>query len=443
MKISLSDHFNVKKLLRFTLPSIIMMIVSSIYGVVDGFFVSNFVGKTPFAAVNFIMPFLMILGTVGFMFGTGGSALVAKTLGEGDKECANRIFSLLIYVSMILGVTIAALGIAFIRPVAYMLGARGEMLENCIIYSRVVLVGLPAFILQMEFQSFFVTAEKPSLGLYVTVGAGVTNMVLDFLFVGVFSFGLVGAAAATAISQMVGGFLPLLYFARKNTSILKLGKTHFDGKALLKTCTNGSSEFMSNISMSLVGMLYNIQLLSYAGEDGVAAYGVLMYVSMIFCGVFIGYSIGSAPIIGFHYGAGNHGELKGLLKRSVGIIAVLSVLMVGLSFLLSSPLSSLFVGYDEELLEITKHGFNIFSLSFLFMGMAIFGSGFFTALNDGLTSAAISFLRTLVFQIAAVLIFPLLWGIDGIWWSIVAAELAAVAVFVIFLFAKKNKYHYM
>lgn len=443
MKISLSDHFNVKKLLRFTLPSIIMMIVSSIYGVVDGFFVSNFVGKTPFAAVNFIMPFLMILGTVGFMFGTGGSALAAKTFGEGDKERANRIFSLLIYVSMILGVTIAALGIAFIRPVAYMLGARGEMLENCIIYSRVVLVGLPAFILQMEFQSFFVTAEKPSLGLYVTVGAGVTNMVLDFLFVGIFSFGLVGAAAATAISQMVGGFLPLLYFARKNTSILKLGKTHFDGKALLKTCTNGSSEFMSNISMSLVGMLYNIQLLSYAGEDGVAAYGVLMYVSMIFCGVFIGYSIGSAPIIGFHYGAGNHGELKGLLKRSVGIIAVLSVLMVGLSFLLSSPLSSLFVGYDEELLEITKHGFNIFSLSFLFMGMAIFGSGFFTALNDGLTSAAISFLRTLVFQIAAVLIFPLLWGIDGIWWSIVAAELAAVAVFVIFLFAKKNKYHYM
>ena len=407
MKISLSDHFNVKRLLRFTLPSIIMMIVSSIYGVVDGFFVSNFAGKTPFAAVNFIMPFLMILGTVGFMFGTGGSALVAKTFGEGDSDRARRIFSLLIYVSIILGVVIAAFGIAFIRPVAYMLGARGELLDNCIIYSRVVLLGLPAFILQMEFQSFFVTAEKPNLGLYVTVGAGVTNMVLDWLFVGVFAWGLVGAAAATALSQMVGGFLPLLYFARKNTSILKLGKTHFDGKALLKTCTNGSSEFMSNISMSLVGMLYNIQLLNYAGEDGVAAYGVLMYVSMIFCGVFIGYSIGSAPVVGYHYGAGNREELKGLLKRSVGIISVFSVLMVGLSFLLSSPLSSLFVGYDKELLELTQQGFNIFSLSFLFMGMAIFGSGFFTALNDGLTSAAISFLRTLVFQIAAVLIFPL------------------------------------
>lgn len=443
MKISLSDHFNVNKLLRFTLPSIIMMIVSSIYGIVDGFFVSNFVGKTPFTSVNFIMPFLMVLGTVGFMFGTGGSALVAKTFGEGDSERAKRIFSLLIYVSMILGVVLAVLGITLVRPVAHLLGARGEMLENCVIYARVVLLGLPAFILQMEFQSFFVTAERPNLGLYVTVGAGITNMVLDWLFVGVLTWGLVGAAAATAISQAVGGFLPLLYFARKNSSILKLGKTKFDGKALLKTCTNGSSEFMSNISMSLVGMLYNAQLLSYAGEDGVAAYGVLMYVSMIFCGVFIGYSIGSAPVIGFHYGAGNYGELKGLLKRSVGIIAVFSVLMVGLSFLLSAPLSSLFVGYDKDLFELTKQGFNIFSLSFLFMGMAIFGSGFFTALNDGLTSAAISFLRTVVFQVAAVLIFPLLWGIDGIWWSIVAAEFAAVAVFVIFLFVKKKKYHYM
>lgn len=443
MKISLSDHFNIKKLLRFTLPSIVMMIVSSIYGVVDGFFVSNFVGKTPFAAVNLIMPFLMILGTIGFMFGAGGSALVAKTFGEGNDDGARRIFSLLIYVSIILGIVIAALGIIFIRPVARLLGAEGELLDNCVLYARTVLLGLPAFILQMEFQSFFVTAEKPNLGLYVTVGAGVVNMVLDFLLVGVLHFGLIGAAAATAASQMVGGFLPLLYFSRKNSSILRLGKTKFNGKVLLKTCTNGSSEFMSNISMSLVGMLYNIQLLNYAGEDGVAAYGVLMYVSMIFCGVFIGYSIGSAPIIGYHYGAANHGELKGLLKRSVGIITVFSVVMVGLSFLLSAPLSSLFVGYDKELFALTKQGFNIFSLAFLFMGMAIFGSGFFTALNDGLTSAAISFLRTVVFQVAAVLIFPILWGIDGIWWSIVAAELAAVAVFVIFLFAKKNKYHYV
>ena len=443
MKISLSDHFNIAKLLKFTFPSIVMMIVTSIYSIVDGFFVSNFVGKTPFTAVNFIMPVLMILGTVGFMLGAGGSALVAKTFGEGEDDRARSIFSLVIYVSMILGVTLAALGIIFMPNVARLLGAEGELLDNCVLYGRVVLVGLPAFILQMEFQSFFITAEKPTLGLIVTIGAGVTNMILDGLLVGIFSWGLIGAALATVISQMIGGFIPIIYFARKNSSILKLGKTRYDGKVLLKVCTNGSSEFMSNISMSLVGILYNAQLLHYAGEDGVAAYGVMMYVSMIFCGVFIGYSIGSAPVVGYHYGAGNSDELKGLLKRSVAIICVLSVMMTALSVILSAPLSHLFVGYDKELYELTSHGFIIFSLAFLFMGMAIFGSGFFTALNDGLTSAAISFLRTVVFQVAAVLIFPLFWGIDGIWWSLVAAELAAVAVFVIFLTAKRKKYKYL
>ena len=443
MKISLSDHFNVAKLLRFTLPSIVMMIVTSIYSIVDGFFVSNFVGKTPFTAVNFIMPVLMILGTVGFMLGAGGSALVAKTFGEGNAEKARSIFSLVIYVSVVLGTVLAALGIIFMPNIAKLLGAEGELLDNCVLYGRVVLIGLPAFILQMEFQSFFITAEKPTLGLAVTIGAGVVNMLLDGLLVGIFSFGLVGAAMATAISQVIGGFLPVIYFARKNSSILRLGKTHYDGKALFKVCTNGSSEFMSNISMSLVGILYNAQLLKYAGEDGVAAYGVMMYVSMIFCGVFIGYSIGSAPVVGYHFGAGNTQELKGLLKRGVGIICGLSVLMTLLSVALSAPLSHLFVGYDGELYELTRHGFVIFSLAFLFMGMAIFGSGFFTALNDGLTSAAISFLRTVVFQVAAVLIFPIFWEIDGIWWSIVAAEISAVVSFVIFLIAKRKKYHYI
>ena len=443
MKISLSDHFNITKLLRFTLPSIVMMIVTSIYSIVDGFFVSNFVGKTPFTAVNFIMPVLMILGTVGFMLGAGGSALVAKTFGEGEEERARSIFSLVIYVSVILGVALTAIGIIFMPGIARLLGAEGELLDNSVLYGRIVLVGLPAFILQMEFQSFFITAEKPTLGLVVTVGAGVTNMVLDGLLVGILSWGLVDAAAATAISQMVGGFVPLVYFARKNNSILKLGQARFDAKALFKVCVNGSSEFMSNISMSLVGILYNAQLLRYAGEDGVAAYGVMMYVSMIFCGVFIGYSIGSAPVVSFHYGAGNCDELKGLLKRSVVIISAMSVMMTFLSILLSAPLSHLFVGYDKGLYELTSHGFMIFSFAFLFMGMAIFGSGFFTALNDGLTSAAISFLRTLVFQTAAVLIFPLLWEIDGIWWSIIAAEFAAVAAFVIFLIAKRKKYKYL
>ncbi len=442
MNIQLSEHFNYKKLLRFTLPSIIMMIFTSIYGVVDGFFVSNFVGKTPFAAVNFIMPFLMILGSVGFMFGTGGSALISKTMGEGDKERAKRLFSLFIYVSAGCGIVIAVLGFIFIRPIAGLLGAEGTMLDNCVTYGRIILAALPAYMLQYEFQSFFVTAEKPQLGLAVTIAAGMTNMVLDAPFVAVFSWGLPGAAAATAISQCVGGLLPLIYFVRPNSSLLRLTKTKYDGGALLKACTNGASELMSNISMSIVSMLYNVQLIKYAGEDGVAAYGVLMYVNMIFLAAFIGYSVGTAPIIGYNYGAGNHDELKNLLKRSLKIIGTFSVVMVIAAEVLARPLAVIFVGYDQGLLELTLRGFIIYSFSFLFSGIAIFGSSFFTALNDGLISALISFLRTLIFQVAAVLIFPLILGIDGIWISIVAAELMAAIVTSLFLVTKRKKYHY-
>lgn len=442
MNIQLSDHFDYKKLLQFTLPSIVMMIFTSIYGVVDGFFVSNFVGKTPFAAVNFIMPFLMILGAAGFMFGTGGSALIAITIGTGNRKKANRLFSLFVYVSAAIGVLIAILGLIFIRPIAALLGAEGILLENCVSYGRIILLAIPAFMLQYEFQSFFVTAEKPQLGLMVTVAAGVTNMVLDALFVAVFRWGLNGAAAATALSQMVGGILPLIYFFRPNTSLLRMTGTKFDGKALLKACTNGSSELMSNISMSLVSMLYNVQLMKYAGEDGVAAYGVLMYVNMVFLAAFIGYSVGSAPIISYHFGAGNHSELKNILKKSFVIIGIFSVSMLGLAELLARPLANIFVGYDPGLLDLTQRGFLIYSFSFLFAGTAIYGSSFFTALGNGLISALISFLRTLVFQMAAVLIFPLIWGIDGVWISIVAAELMAAAVSTLFIIGKRSKYHY-
>ena len=437
MKIQLSGHFDYKKLLRFTLPSIVMMIFTSIYGVVDGFFVSNFVGKTPFAAVNFIMPFLMILGAIGFMFGTGGSAIIAITMGAGEHEKAKRLFSMFVYVSLVCGAVIGVLGILFIR-----LGADGIMLDNCVLYGRVILISLPAFILQYEFQSFFITAEKPQLGLAVTVAAGVTNMVLDALFVAVFRWGLVGAAAATAFSQAVGGIVPLIYFGRPNSSLLRLSRTGFDGSALLKACTNGSSELMSNISMSVVSMLYNAQLMKYAGEDGVAAYGVLMYVNMIFLAAFIGYSVGVAPVIGYHYGAGNHEELKGLLKRSLVLTGIFSVGMLALAEGLARPLSMIFVGYDRELLNLTLKGFWIYSFSFLFAGIAIYGSSFFTALGNGLVSALISFLRTLVFQVAAVLIFPMVWGIDGIWISIVAAELMAALVTALFLIGKRKKYRY-
>ncbi len=440
--IQLSDHFDYKRLLRFTLPSIVMMIFTSIYSVVDGFFVSNFAGKTPFAAVNFIFPVLMILGCVGFMFGTGGSALIAKTMGEGDRKRANDIFSLLVYGGAVSGVVLAAVGIVLMPKLAAMLGAEGELLANSIVYGRIVLCALPFFTLQMEFQCLFVTAEKPKLGLGVTVAAGVTNMVLDALFVGALQWGLEGAAAATAVSQLAGGVIPLAYFGRCNASLLRLGKCRFDGRALLKTCTNGASELMSNISMSVVSMLYNAQLMAKAGEDGVAAYGVLMYVSLVFQGIFIGYAVGMAPVVGYHYGAGNREELKNLLRRSALLIGGFSVLMCLAGETLGRPLSLLFVGYDPALLDMTVHAFAIFSIAFLFSGFAIFGSSFFTALNDGLTSALISFLRTLVFQCAAVLLFSALWGLNGIWWSIVAAEVMAVAVTLCFLVGKRKQYGY-
>lgn len=442
MTIQLSDHFTVGRLLRFTFPSIVMLIFTSIYGVVDGFFVSNFVGKTPFAAVNFIMPFLLVLGCMGFMFGTGGGALIAKTMGEGKREEANQIFSLLVYLSLASGIVLAVLGLVLLRPVARLLGAQGQMLEDCVTYGRIILAAVPAYVLQYEFQCLFATAQKPKLGLYVTVAAGLTNVVLDALLVAVFSCGLRGAAAATALSQCVGGILPLLYFLRPNTSLLRLTRTRFDGKAVRKTCTNGSSELMSNVSMSLVSMLYNVQLLRYAGEDGVAAYGVLMYVNLVFQAAFLGYAVGTAPVVSYHYGAGNHRELQSLLRKSLGIVACFSVAMCGAAELLAKPLSVLFVGYDQELLGITLEGFAIYSFSFLFSGFAIFGSSFFTALNDGLVSALISFLRTLVFQVLAVLLLPLLWGLQGIWLSMVAAETMAVGVTAVLLAANRRKYHY-
>ena len=442
MNIQLSDHFNYRKLLRYTFPSVIMMVFTSIYGVVDGFFVSNYAGKAPFTAVNFIMPVLMILGTCGFMFGTGGGALIAKTMGEGKKEKANRIFSLIVYISIICGIVLAILGILLIRPLAVALGAEGQLLENSITYGRIILMALPAYILQFEFQCLFATAEKPSLGLYVTIVAGVANIILDALFVAVFKWGLEGAAVATGISQCVGGVIPIIYFACPNSSILRLGKTEYDGRVLGKTCVNGASELMSNISMSIVSMFYNMQLLKYAGEDGIAAYGVLMYVSMIFLAIFIGYAVGTAPIIGYHFGAQNYSELKGLLKKSFILIGIFAVVMFAASYILSRPLATLFVGYDRELLNLTLRAFSIFSFAFLFSGFAIFGSSFFTALNNGIISAAISFMRTLVFQIAAVLILPLLWGVDGIWFSIVAAEVMAVIITVIFLKVNQKKYQY-
>lgn len=442
MTIRLSDHFTYRRLIRFILPSVIMMIFTSIYGVVDGVFVSNFVGETPFAAVNLIMPFCMLLGAVGFMIGTGGSALVSKYLGEGNSGRANGIFSMLIYVSVVFGALISVLGFVFVEPVAILLGAEGDMISYCVIYGRFLFVGIVPFILQNIFQSFLIVAEKPHIGLGVTVAAGLTNIALDALFVAVFKWGLEGAALATVISQTVGGIVPLVYFCLGKKCCIKLGKPLFDVKALGKTCANGSSEMMTNISMSFVNILYNFQLMQFAGESGVSAYGVIMYTNFIFISVFLGYSIGVAPIISYHYGAQNHGELKSLYKKSLVFMGVSALILTAVAEILALPLAKIFVGYNKELLDMTVRAFMIYSLSFLVTGFNIFGSSFFTALNNGVVSAVISFLRILVFQVAAVLVLPIFWKLDGVWFSIIFAELVAVVVTVVFLVKMRKRYNY-
>ena len=441
--IRLSDHFTYSKLLRFTLPSIVMMVFTSIYGVVDGLFVSNFVSKTAFASVNLVMPFVMILGGMGFMIGTGGTALVSKILGEGDPDTANRTFSMMVLFTLALGIVLSAAGIVFMRPVSRFLGATDAMMDDCVLYGRIVTGFTFAFMLQNVFQSFFIAAEKPKLGLKVTVAAGLANMVLDALFIAMFNWGVAGAAIATGLSQCVGGVLPLVYFLRPNSSLLRLSPTRLRLRPILAACGNGSSELMSNISSSVVSMLYNFQLMRLAGEDGVSAYGVLMYVQFIFLSIYIGYSIGCAPVVSYHFGAQNHGELKNLLGKSVLLMGCTGVVLTALAMALADPLSRLFVGYDAGLFALTSHAFRLFAWSFLLAGFNIYASGFFTALNNGGISAAISFLRTLVFQSASVLILPIFLAVDGIWWAITVAEVFAFLISVTFLLAKRGKYHYM
>lgn len=443
MRIQLSDHFSYSKLLRFTIPSVIMMLFTSIYGVVDGIFLSNFAGTTAFAAVNLVWPFAQGLSAIGLMIGTGGSALVAKLLGEGKAEKANQTFSMLIYSSCIIAAVFSAVAFIFMEPIAIALGAEGEMIADCVLYGRILLPALTFFVLQAEFQSFLIAAEKPNLGLAMTLIAGFTNIIGDAIFVAVFKWGLFGAALATALSQLVGGIIPLYYFlSSKNNSLLRLCKAKFDVKPFVKACTNGASEMTVNLSMSIVSMLYNLKLMHLVGENGVAAYGVIMYLGFIFASIFIGYSLGTAPIISFNFGAENHFELKNIFKKSLIVLSLSSFFIALVSIISASPLSALFVGYDPVLFEMTKRGMTIYCISFLLVGINIFSSSFFTALNNGIVSATISLLRTFVFQIAAITILPIFFGLDGIWFSVVAAEALSLIVSIFFFTVMRKRYKY-
>ena len=450
-RVHLYEHFTYKKLGRFVLPSVIMMVFISVYGIVDGFFVSNFAGDIPFAALNLIYPFIMILGSVGFMLGTGGNAVVSKTLGEGDKERANRIFSMLVYTTIIFGVVLSLTGILLARPMAMLFASseegmsaaeKEELIEYCVLYARIILAVLPAFMLQNAFQGFFVTAEKARLGLYVTIAAGLGNVVFDALFVAVFKWGLAGAAIATALNQIMGGVMPLLYFFRKNDSLLRLGKTKFDGKVLAEVCGNGLSELMTNISLSVVTILYNAQLMSYIGIYGVSAYGIMMYIGFIFIGVFIGYSVGVAPIVGYHYGAKNRNELNNIYKKSLTLLSIVGVVMTTVAVAFAEPLASIFTGGNAELLALTKRGLRIYAVSFLVCGFNIFGSSFLTALSNGGLSLLLSFARTFVFQAIAVLLLPPIFKVDGIWAAAIAAETASLLLTSLLLLLNGKRYGY-
>ena len=442
MKIELNTHFTFKKLLLATLPSILMMLFTSIYSIVDGLFVSNFVGKTAFAAVNLMMPLIVMIGALGFMMGSGGTALIGKTLGEKDYNKANKYFSQIVYFTIIIGLIVSFVVFFFIKDIAILLGAKGELLEYSIKYARIMILFETMFMLQNAFQNLFMAANKATLGFTISVVAGITNIIGDALLVGVFKLGVEGAAIATVISQSIAGLFPIIYFSRPNSSALKLVKTSIKFKPIYKTALNGSSELLSNISQSLVSMVYNKQLMAYVGEDGISAYGVIMYVGYMFTAIYLGYSLGQSGFVAYNYGAKNCEELKNIRKKSLIINSSFGILMLLIVELFASPLAKIFVGYDEELLNLTVNGFKLYGICYLISGINIYTSSFFTSLNNGLISGLSSFLRTFVFQIIAVIVLPLLLGLTGIWLSMLVAEIMSLLVNIIFFVKFKKRYNY-
>ncbi|MBR3146834.1 MAG: MATE family efflux transporter [Eubacterium sp.] len=442
MRIKLSDHFDYKRLLRYSVSAICMMLFTSIYAIVDGFFVSNYCGKTPFAALNLIYPVIMLISTVGFMVGTGGSAVVARTLGEGDNKRAQRYFSMFVYAAIVLGITLTVLAQIFLPQISRLLGAEGKIFEDTLIYARVVLLSTPMLVLQVMFQTFFNTAEKPKLGFLITVISGGANIVLDFIFVGALGYGLAGAAWATVVSEYLGGAIPLIYFFMPNDSLLRMTKTTFEPRVFVHACWNGLSEFMGNVSASIVSILYNIQLLKYAGENGVSAFGVVMYVYLLFSAVMVGYGMATSPIIGFHYGARNMEEVSNVIRRNIVVMAVAGVLMFGAAELLSDAVARLFVSYDDDLMVMTRTAFRVTSITYLVYGYNVCGSSFFTALGNGTLSALIEASRLLIFQIIFLYTLPVIFGLSGIWYTLVASDVAAVGVTAAFLIIYRKKYGY-
>ena len=427
--IELAGHYGYRRIVRSVLPSIGMVLVVSVYSIVDGFFVANFAGKTGFAAINLTFPAIMMIGSLGLMIGTGGAELVAKIKGEGYPEKANRVFTMLVQFGLSLGVLLG-IALTVAAPwVARWLGADEPMMEECVTYLRLNMIGMPGFVLQCAFQSFYMAAERPQLGTLMSIVAGVTNILLDAILVWALGLGVTGAAIATAAGCTVGGLFPVYYFSsRRNKGSLRILPTRILWPYIGKACSNGLSEYVSSISMNIVTLCYNLQLMRYLGEDGVSAYGVVMYIAFIFAAVFLGYNIGITPIIGYHYGAGDIKEQRSLFRKSLTIIGVLGLLMAGTAETFASPLARVFVGYDAALTALTIRAMRIYMLAFLITGINMFVSALFTGLNNGVVSAVASFMRTLVFELACVWMLPALLGIDGIWMSWGIAEVLSLVL---------------
>lgn len=444
MKIELSGHYSYSRILKTCIPSVLMILTTSVYSIVDGLFVSNFAGTTSFAALNIIWPAIATVAAFGLMFGTGGSALVAMVIGQDDRDRANGIFTMLIRAMLILGAVCGTLLFIFMRPVSIWLGADEAMLPDCIRYGRILVCAMPAFMSQMAFNSFFMTAEKPQLGTLLTVICGITNIAFDALFIVVFGWGLTGAAIATVLGMAVGGIYPLYYFSSKkrNTTKLKFVKADTDWHCIVRCCSNGLSEYVGNIALNIVSMCYNLQLMKLIGQDGVAVYGILMYIGYVYASVYIGYNIAVSPIVSFNYGAQNHDELKSLLRKSIVILLVAGTILTGLSEILSSPMAGIFVGYDPGLKALTARAIRIYMISFMICGLNMFVSAWFTALNNGIVSACAAFARTLVFEMGAIFILPLLLGLDGVWLAVDVADMLALVLAVILLSTFRKRYNY-
>jgi len=444
MKIELQGHYGYGRLVRTMLPSIATMIVSSIYSIADGLFVSNYAGSTAFAAMNIIWPGIQILAVFGLMVGAGGSALVSKTLGEGDQDKACRIFSMLTRITMLAGIAMAFLFFILMKPLTWVLGAEGGMIQMATTYGRIIVITLPLYMIQMMFQPFFMVAEKPELGTQISIICGVVNIVLDALFIIVFRLGLIGAALGTAISIATGGLFSLIWFlSKRNKTHLQFRKNvKTEWKHVGKSCSNGLSEYVGNVALSVVSICYNLQLMKYIGESGVAAYGILMYLGFVFAAVFIGYNLSVTQIIAFNYGERNHTELRSLLHKSIILISVGGVIMTTVAETAAAPLARFFVGYDESICILTIRAIRIYMLSFLICGLNMFASAWFTALNNGIISAISAFVRTFIFELGCVFILPTFFGVDGIWNAVNVAEVCALlfSAFLITAFSKKYGY---